>query len=146
MSLLVSSAFARDLLRLLAGWLAGIVFVQAMASAAGLAQGPRHVHVRSEAAAPAVFMHAADRVHDADHHEHGGWARHVHHSPTPDATLGDDAQELGAAAGLVLAAMVALGPVQDVLRMADANHVMRPWRAWSCMTHVMPAPERPPRA
>jgi hypothetical protein len=146
MSLLVSSAFARDLLRLLAGWLACIVFVQAMASAVGLAQGPRHVHVRSEAAAPAVFLHAAGHAHDADHHEHGGWARHVHLSPTPDATLGNDAQDLGAAAGLVLAAMVALGPVQADWRMAEACHVMRALPAWSCMSHVVPLPERPPRA
>lgn len=145
MSLLVSSSFARDVVRLLAGWLACIVFVQATASAVGLVQGPRHVHVRAEAQAPAVFVHAAAHAHSADHHDHGGWARHVHLSPTPGATLSDDAQELGAAAGLVLAAMVALGPLRQGVAAAEGCHVMRAWPAWSCTTHVMPLPERPPR-
>lgn len=157
MSLLVSSHFVRDLTRLLAGWLAVVVLVQSMASALGLVQGPRHVHVRADAGTAAVFVHAADHAsaheanthyhaHDAEHHEHGGWARHVHLSPTTDATLGDDAQDLAAAAGLVLAAMVALGPVRDDLPVADACHVMRGLAAWSCITHVLPLPERPPRA
>ena len=145
MSLPASSHFARDLTRLLAGWLAVIVFVQAMAAALGLAQGPRHVHVRSEAAAPAAFIHA-DAAHDADHHDHGGWARHVHFKPAADPTLGDEAQDLGSAASLVLSAMVALGAVRDGFHMAETDHVMRASRAWSCITHAAPFPERPPRA
>jgi hypothetical protein len=144
MSLLVSSHLARDLTRLLAGWVAAIVFVQAMASAVGGVQGPRHVHV--SAAASSIFVHAADTAHNAEHHDHGGWARHVHASPTSDATLADDAQDLGAAAGLVLAAMVGLGPVCADFRVADAGHVMRASSAWSVITHAAPFPERPPRA
>lgn len=163
MGLLVSSPFARDLARLLAGWVAAIVFVQAMAAALGMVQGPRHVHVRggADAARTSVFVHAAgrdavaahlhdaghDAEHDAEHDDHGGWARHVHASPTPgEATLGDDAQELGAAAGLVLASMVAVGPGGAGFPAADAGHVMHALPAWSCITHVVPLPDRPPRA
>jgi hypothetical protein len=145
MSLLDSSHFARDLARLLAGWLAVIVCVQAMAAALGLVQGPRHVHVRSEAVAPAAFVHA-DLQHDAEHHEHGGWARHVHLKTVADPVLGDEAQDLGAAASLVLSAMVALDTVRDGVRLADTAHVMRASRAWSCITHALSFPERPPRA
>lgn len=146
MSLLVSSPFVRDLTRLLASWLAVVVLVQAMASALGLVQGPRHVHVPTVASAAAVFVHAADHAHDAEHHEHGGWARHVHLSHTADTSLSDEAQDLAAAAGLVLAAMVGLGLVRDDLPVAEAGHVMRGLTAWSCITHVVPLPERPPRA
>lgn len=145
MSLLVSSHFARDLARLLASWLAAIVFVQAMASALGLVQGPRHVHARSAAAAPAAFVHA-DAAHEVEHHDHGGWARHVHFKPDADPMLGDEAQDLGAAASLVLSAMVALDTVRDGVRLADTGHVMRASLAWSCITHASPFPERPPRA
>lgn len=150
MTLFVSSPFARDLVRLLASWVAVIVFVQTTASAVGGVQGPRHVHVRSAEAA--VFVHAApdhapDAAHEAEHHEHGGWARHVHPVASADtATLSDEAQDLGAAAGLVLSALVALGPVHSGLRIADAAHVMRASPAWSCITHAMPFPDRPPRA
>ena len=145
MSLLASSHFARNLARLLAGWLAVIVFVQAMAAALGLVQGPRHVHSRGEAAVPAAFVHA-DAAHEAQHHDHGGWARHVHAKPVADPILGDEAQDLGAAASLVLSAMVALDTVRDGVRMADTHHVMRASLAWSCITHAAPFPERPPRA
>ena len=133
MSLQASSHFARDLARLLASWLACIVFVQAMASALALAQGPRHLHV-----------HPVDLAHAAEHHTHDGWATHVHVSPA-DATLHDDAQELGAAAGLVLSAMVAIGPLRDGSRAAHIGHVMRASTAWSCITHAAPFPDRPPR-
>lgn len=141
MSLLASSLLARDLARLLAGWLVVIVCVQAMAAAWGLVQGPRHVHANTAAA----FIHA-DAAHEAEHHDHGGWARHVHLTPTVDATLGDEAQDLAAAAGLVLSAMVALDTVRDGVRTADVGHVMCASPAWSCITHALPFPERPPRA
>ena len=141
MSLLASSHFARDLARLLAGWLAVIVFVQAMAAALGMVQGPRHVHANAAAA----FVHA-DAAHEAAHHEHGGWARHVHAEPAHDPMLGDEAQDLGAVAGLVLSAMVALDTVRDGVRSVDVGHVMCASPAWSCLTHTAPFPERPPRA
>lgn len=157
MSLLAASPLVRDLARLLAGWLAVIVFVQAMAAAAGLVQGPRHRHLGDTAAAGAVFVHAAGGAHDDEeahdqahhaqaHHDQGGWARHVHHSPIPEPVLHDDAQELAAAAGLVLSAMVALAPLRHDFRGAGAGHVMRASPAWSCITHAAPFPERPPRA
>jgi hypothetical protein len=155
MSLLDSTPFARDLTRLLAGWVAAIVFVQAMAAALGMVQGPRHLHVRAEVAVvrTAVFAHAPGHdesrphTHVDEHHDHGGWARHVHLSPTDGGTLlGDDAQDLGAAASLVLAAMVAMGPVCARVLAADAGHVMHPSRAWSCTTRTASLPERPPRA
>ncbi len=145
MSLLVSSHLARDLARLLASWVAAIVLVQAMASAVGAVQGPRHVHA-SAAAFSSLFVHATADAHAVDHHDHGGWARHVHTSPTPDPSLPDDAQDLGAAASLVLAAMVALGAVRSELRIAEAGHVLRASTAWSLITHAAPFPERPPRA
>lgn len=154
MSLLVApSAFARDLARLLAGWLAAIVLVQAMASAIGAVQGPRHQHVRPAAA---VFVHAADHdhdEHDLDHHheaEHasqGGWARHVHDTASADGTVvADDAQQLGAAAGLVLASMVALGLARALCPSAAARHVMRARAAWSWRTHWVALQDRPPKA
>lgn len=146
MSLLLSSLLARDLARLLAGWLAVIVFAQAMAAAWGLVQGPRHVHVRSEAVSPAAFVHA-DPSHDAEHHDHGGWARHVHLKPAADPALGDEAQDLAATASLVLSAMVALDAAPHGVRIgADTRHVMRASLAWSFITHAAPFPERPPRA
>lgn len=142
----LSSNVARDLARLLAGWLAVIVFAQAIAAAWGLVQGPRHVHVRSEAGSPAAFVHA-DVAHDAEHHDQGGWARHVHFKPAADPTLGDEAQDLAAAANLVLSAMVALDAApHSVCIAADTDHVMRASPAWSCITHATPFPERPPRA
>lgn len=162
MSLLDSSPFARDLARLLAGWVAAIVFVQAMAAALGMVQGPRHLHVRAEAAAvvrTAVFAHGAGhdesrphthadehRTHADEHHDHGGWARHMHLSPNDGGTLlGDDAQDLGAAASLVLAAMVAMEPGCARVPAADAGHVMHPSRPWRCTTRTASLPERPPR-
>jgi hypothetical protein len=146
MSLLVSSPFARDLARLIAGWLVVIVVVQAMASALGLVQGPRHVHLRDDTAST-VFAHPASaHGHAEAHHTHDGWARHVHVSPAPGPTLQDDAQDLGAVAGLVLSAMVGLGPPCDGFHAANASHVMRASLSWSCTTHAAPLPERPPRA
>jgi hypothetical protein len=149
MSLIVSSPFARDLARLLAGWVAAIVFVQAMASALGMVQGPRHQHV----ARTAVFVHASGHdeteahTHAAEHRDHGGWARHVHPSPLPgDITLEDDAQDLGAVAGLALASMVALGPWSMAVPVAEAGHVMRASPAWTLSMRTAPLPDRPPRA
>lgn len=135
MSLLISSPLARDAIRLLASWLAVIVLVQAMASALGLVQGPRHLHVQARSVAMA-HEHS---------HDHGGWDRHVHRSSVPGATLYDDAQELGAAAGAVLSAMVALGPWHHGVVASEARHVMCAATAWSCITHAATLPERPPR-
>lgn len=134
MSLLISSPLARDAIRLIASWVAAILLVQAMASAVGLVQGARHLHVQPLATA---HEHA---------HDGGGWERHVHLSTAPGATLYDDAQELGAAAGAVLSAMVAIGVSHGDMAAAAAGHVMCACASWSCITHVATLPERPPRA
>lgn len=134
MILTATSHTARDLARLLAGWLVCIVFVQAMAAALALAQGPRHLHVNP-----------LDRAHAAEQHSHDGWATHLH-AATADATLHDDAQELGAAAGLVLSSMVGLGLSHQGFGAARMGHVMRASAPWTCITHAAPFPERPPRA
>jgi hypothetical protein len=141
MSLIVSSPFARDAVRLLAGWVAFIVLVQAMAAALGLAQGPRHLHLPG-----AAQVHHDHRHHDPHDHHHDAWERHVHASPAPGAVLADEAQELGATAGAVLSAMVALGPWHPVVGAATAGHVMCAATAWTCSTHAAALPERPPRA
>ncbi|MBL0730392.1 hypothetical protein [Piscinibacter sp. HJYY11] len=136
MSLLISSPLARDAIRLLACWVAVILLVQAMASALGRVQGPRHLHMQAEAVAT---------VHE-HRHDDGGWERHVHLSSIPGATLYDEAQQLGATAGAVLSAMVAIGASSHDVAAADAGHVMCACAAWSCITHTAGLPERPPRA
>ncbi|HEY0821362.1 MAG TPA: hypothetical protein VGD46_21465 [Rhizobacter sp.] len=139
MSLLVSSPLARDAIRLLAAWVAFIVLVQAMASALGLVQGSRHLHL-------AGGGHAAAHHDHHDHHTHEGWERHVHASPAPGAMLVDEAQELGALAGAVLSAMVALGPWSALPDASRAGHVMRAAAVWTCTTRAAPMPDRPPHA
>jgi hypothetical protein len=157
--LLDSSATARDLARLLAGWLAAIVLVQAVAAAQGLVLGARHRHLGPAVdvvAANAATLYEPDAItvavahqHQAHHHHHDAWERHLHAGGDGhDATSapGDDAQDDYAAAGAVLIALSGVLPGAWPAWHAGGLHVLHARPAWQPVHGWARTPERPPRA
>lgn len=153
--LLASSATARDLARLLAGWLVVIVLVQAVAAAQGLVMGARHRHAAAAAdAAGGVSIGMPIPVavdHHHNHHHHDAGERHLHTGADADgatsvAALGDDTQDLGAAAGALLIALGGLPPAAWPAWQAAGMHVLHAAPAWQPAHAWARTPERPPRA
>jgi hypothetical protein len=141
-----ASSTARDLARLLLGWLAAIVFVQALAAAQGVVQGPLHRHVPAQRTGPSfaslAFAHA-----EAEGHVHVGWARHLHvGADAATAVVQDDEQSLGATAAAALAAMAAVLIGIGAFTPDRRRHVMRASPGWNLACACLLPPERPPRS
>jgi hypothetical protein len=156
-ALLATSPTARDLARVLGGWLALVLLLQALATAQGVVVGALHRHPRGgdpvvhRVVRPA-FVHAgaaaeappAIPARPAVVHDHDDLQRHVHFAGD-GAPAPVDAEDLGAAAAAWLAALPALLPAAHAPPADDASHV-RVAGGLAPRAGTVPAPiERPPR-
>ncbi len=140
------SATARDLTKLLVGWLIVIVLLQAFAATHARVLGPLHWHPTAASAAGVapLFTHRGD-----SHHHHEGLARHHHHAadlglvPAGESSVDGSLAE---SAGAVLAAMYSL-VLLSVAVWADAQgrHVWSAAWCWTALTRTLAPPKRPPR-
>jgi hypothetical protein len=128
-----SSALA-NLLRLLAAWLAVIVFMQGVAAAQALGEGPLHHHLEV-----AALVGLTEPIHDHYHH-HDHAERHLHEAGDPTVLrLAADPDAIDGAAFALTAAM-ALMLLGALLRSRPdtRRHVWRPTAPWA-WRHVIPA-------
>jgi len=121
-----------NLLRLLGAWLVVIVFMQGVAAAQALGEGPLHHHV-----AVAAVVGLGEPVHD-HHHHHDHAERHVHEAGDSSVLpLAEDPDAIDAA-GFALTAAMALMLLGALLRTLPdtGRHVWRPTaaRAWRNVT------------
>lgn len=122
-----------DLLRLLAAWLAVIVFVQGFAAARALGLGPLHQHDAAWSSATMARGH---------HHEAG--ERH-HHAPGDPGVVHEAAElDLGAFALTAALGLLAFAAARGF---ADRRlHVLSAAPVWAWCTCIVRRPLRPPRA
>lgn len=127
-----------NLLRLLAVWLAAIVFMQGIAAAQALGEGPLHHHLEFEARAGLATP---------QHHQHDHAERHVHAAEDHSVRhVGSHADAMDSAA-LALTAALALMLLGGLLRsLPDTRrHVWRPTPPWAWRNVISAALLRPPR-
>jgi hypothetical protein len=124
---------AADLARVLACWLAVIVFLLGIGGAQALGRGPLHRHVESLAA--------------AQHHHHDEAERHHHEAQDLSVLEVANAQDNVVDAGaFALAAALALMAVANARAWRETRrHVWRPAPSWAWRTHIANALRKPPR-
>lgn len=126
------------MLRTLAVWLAMILFMQGIAAAQALGEGPLHHHLELGARAGITNPH---------HHHHEHAERHVHEAGDPSVLpLSADADAIDGAA-YALTAALALMLLGALLRsLPDTRcHVWRSTPLWAWRSVVPAALLRPPR-
>lgn len=143
----------RSLLRVLAGYVAAILLVQALAAAMALGAGPAHQHRAHGQAQPTaapslavvVFSHR-DLLHAQAHasgerHHHAVGDHSVVHDRTAPEALDLAAQALGSAL-----ALLALDNGAGVAASANGHrHVLRAAPGWAGTSVTPDGPYRPPR-
>lgn len=130
-----ANSTAAALLRLLAAWLAAIVFVQCLGAAQAIGAGLLHRHRDNGVTASAPHVH----------HGHAGVERHRHDVTLPGVLPAYPDASVDAAA-IALAVALALIALAGARRGRDARrHVLRAAPAWAWRTTVPAALLKPPR-
>jgi hypothetical protein len=124
-----------DLARVLACWLAVIIFLQGIAAVQALGRGPLHRHAERLTAPHAHHHDAAER----HHHELGDL------SVLAVADMQDSAFDTGAFALTAALALMALASAIACAWRDTRRHVRRAAPPWAWRTHIPPALRKPPR-
>lgn len=121
-----------DMARLLACWVAVILFVQGIGAAQALGRGPLHRHVESLATAL---------------HHHDASERHHHAADDASVVAVAGAQEpaFDAGAFALVAALALMALASARIGPETRRHVWRAAPSWSWHTHVPAALLKPPR-
>jgi MYXO-CTERM domain-containing protein len=124
---------AGDLVRLLACWLALIVFLQCIGAAQALGRGPLHRHVEGSAS-------THDHHHDAAERHH-----HAAQDLSVQVLANDPGETIDTGAFALVAALALMALAVARVWRDRRRHVWRPALAWACSTHIPSTLRKPPR-